>query len=30
MKVISGKYKGKKLLGYDLNGTRPTMERVKE
>lgn len=30
MKVISGKYKGKKLLGYDLNGTRPTMDRVKE
>ena len=30
MKVISGKYKGKKLKGYDLIGTRPTMDRVKE
>ena len=30
MKIISGKYKGRKLEGYDLNGTRPTMERVKE
>lgn len=30
MKVISGLYKGRKIEGYDLNGTRPTMERVKE
>ena len=30
MKVISGKYKGRKLLGFDINGTRPTMDRVKE
>lgn len=30
MKVISGKYKGRNLLGYDLDGTRPTMDRVKE
>ena len=30
MKIISGKYKGKKIDGYDLNGTRPTMDRVKE
>lgn len=30
MKIISGKYKGKKLEGYDLLGTRPTMDRVKE
>lgn len=30
MRVISGKYKGKKLLGFDLIGTRPTMDRVKE
>ncbi len=30
MKVTSGKYKGRTLLGYDLNGTRPTMDRVKE
>ena len=30
MRVISGKYKGKNLEGYTLNGTRPTMDRVKE
>lgn len=30
MKVISGLYKGRKIEGYDLEGTRPTMERVKE
>lgn len=30
MKVISGKYKGRVLKGYDLEGTRPTMDRVKE
>lgn len=30
MKIISGKYKGRKIDGYDLDGTRPTMERVKE
>ncbi|MBP3920286.1 MAG: 16S rRNA (guanine(966)-N(2))-methyltransferase RsmD [Bacilli bacterium] len=30
MRVISGKYKGKKLCGFDINGTRPTMDRVKE
>ena len=30
MKVISGKYKGTNLNGYNLNGTRPTMDRVKE
>lgn len=30
MKVISGKYKGRKLEGFDINGTRPTMDRVKE
>ncbi|MBQ2639330.1 MAG: 16S rRNA (guanine(966)-N(2))-methyltransferase RsmD [Bacilli bacterium] len=30
MKVISGKYKGRKLLGYNIDGTRPTMDRVKE
>ena len=30
MRVISGKYKGKKLNGFDINGTRPTMDRVKE
>lgn len=30
MRVISGKYKGKKLIGFDIMGTRPTMDRVKE
>lgn len=30
MRVISGRYKGKKLLGFDTQGTRPTMDRVKE
>lgn len=30
MKIISGKYKGRKLEGFDISGTRPTMERVKE
>ena len=29
MRVISGKYKGKKLL-YEIEGTRPTMDRIKE
>lgn len=30
MRVISGIYKGKNLLGFDIKGTRPTMDRVKE
>ena len=30
MRVISGKYKGRKLMGFDTLGTRPTMDRVKE
>ena len=30
MRVISGKYKGKILEGFDIDGTRPTMDRVKE
>ncbi len=30
MKVISGKYKGRVLDGYNMVGTRPTMDRVKE
>ena len=30
MKVISGIYKGRKIKGFDITGTRPTMDRVKE
>ena len=30
MRVISGKYKGKNLKGFNIDGTRPTMDRVKE
>lgn len=30
MKIISGKYKGRNLKGFDIIGTRPTMDRVKE
>lgn len=30
MKIISGLYKGRKLAGFDIDGTRPTMDRVKE
>ena len=30
MKIISGKYKGRVLEGFDIVGTRPTMDRVKE
>ena len=30
MKIISGIYKGRNITGYDIIGTRPTMERVKE
>lgn len=30
MKVISGIYKGRVLEGYTMEGTRPTMDRVKE
>ena len=30
MRIISGKYKGKKLKGFTIDGTRPTMDRVKE
>ena len=30
MKIISGKYKGRVLEGFKLDGTRPTMDRVKE
>ena len=30
MKIISGKYRGRNIIGYDIVGTRPTMDRVKE
>ena len=30
MRVISGIYKGRVLLGYNIVGTRPTMDRIKE
>ena len=30
MQIISGKYKGLKLDGYSVKGTRPTMARVRE
>ena len=30
MKVISGKLKGRNIFGYNILGTRPTMDRVKE
>ena len=30
LRIISGKYKGKVLKGYNIEGTRPTMDRVKE
>lgn len=30
MKIISGKYKGKVIQGFNIDGTRPTMDRVKE
>ena len=30
MKIISGKFKGRNIKGYDIEGTRPTMSRVKE
>ena len=30
MKVISGTLKGRNIEGYTLDGTRPTMDRVKE
>lgn len=30
MKVISGKLKGRIIKGFDIEGTRPTMDRVKE
>ena len=30
MKVISGTLKGRIIKGYNIEGTRPTMDRVKE
>ncbi len=30
MRIISGKYKGRNILGFNIVGTRPTMDRVKE
>lgn len=30
MKVISGTLKGRNITGYNIDGTRPTMDRVKE
>ena len=30
MKIISGKYKGRVIKGFDVIGTRPTMDRVRE
>lgn len=30
MRVISGSLKGRYIRGYDIDGTRPTMDRVKE
>ena len=30
LRVISGKYKGKNIMGFNVLGTRPTMDRVKE
>ncbi len=30
MKIISGRLKGRKIIGYDVTGTRPTMDRVRE
>ena len=30
MRIISGKYKGRVLKGFSIDGTRPTMDRVKE
>lgn len=29
MRVISGLYKGRNILGFDIDGTRPTQDRVK-
>lgn len=30
LRIISGKYKGRNINGYNIDGTRPTQDRVKE
>ena len=30
MKIVAGKYKGRNILGFNIEGTRPTQDRVKE
>ena len=30
MRIISGIYKNREIMGYDISGTRPTMDRVRE
>ena len=30
MKVVAGLYKGRNIEGYNIEGTRPTQDRVKE
>ncbi len=30
MRIISGKYRGRKLQGFNIEGTRPTIDRIKE
>ena len=30
MKIISGKYKGRTVTGFNIEGTRPTIDRIKE
>lgn len=30
IRIISGSLKGREIIGYDINGTRPTQDRVKE
>ena len=30
LKIISGEFKGRTIKGFDIDGTRPTMDRVKE
>ncbi|MCI8588292.1 MAG: 16S rRNA (guanine(966)-N(2))-methyltransferase RsmD [Bacilli bacterium] len=30
MRIISGIYKGRKIIGYNVEGTRPTQDRIRE